>query len=84
VRAAGMRWAIKESCETAKGEVGLDQYKVRSWHGWYPHITLALLAHAYLTVLRAHAAVTEQATQKKRGVRRAPHSGQSVAAPDGP
>jgi SRSO17 transposase len=55
VRVAGSRWAIAESFETAKGEVGLDQYEVRSWTGWYRHITLALLAHAYLTVTRAQA-----------------------------
>jgi SRSO17 transposase len=55
VRAAGTRWAIEESFETAKGEVGLDHYEVRRWPGWYRHITLALLAHAYLTVTRAAA-----------------------------
>ena len=70
-RVAGARWAIEESFETAKGEVGLDQYEVRSWHGWRRHITLALLAHAYLTVTRAHAAVAEAAAQKKRGRERA-------------
>ncbi|MCX6021881.1 MAG: IS701 family transposase, partial [Chloroflexi bacterium] len=42
-----------EGLESAKGEVGLDQYPVRRWTGWYRHITLALLAHAYLTVLAA-------------------------------
>jgi SRSO17 transposase len=57
VRVAGARWAIEESFETAKGEVGLDQYEVRSWSGWYRHVTLALLAHAYLTVTRARAAI---------------------------
>src|SRR3954447_8013773 len=55
VQVAGTRWAIEESFETAKGEVGLDQYEVRRWPGWYRHITLALLAHAYLTVTRAQA-----------------------------
>jgi SRSO17 transposase len=55
VRVAGTRWAIEESFETAKGEVGLDHYEVRRWPGWYRHITLALLAHAYLTVTRAAA-----------------------------
>jgi SRSO17 transposase len=45
-RVAGARGAIEESFEAAKGEVGLDQYEVRSWQGWYRHITLALLAHA--------------------------------------
>lgn len=53
VRAAGMRWTIEESIEQAKGEVGLDQYEVRVWRGWYRHITLCLLAHAYLAVIRA-------------------------------
>jgi SRSO17 transposase len=65
-RVAGTRWAIEESFETAKGEVGLDQYEVRSWTGWYRHITLAMLAHAYLTVLRAKAAEEEAGAQKKR------------------
>jgi SRSO17 transposase len=55
VRVAGTRWAIEESFEGAKGEVGLDHYEVRRWPGWYRHITLALLAHAYLTVTRAAA-----------------------------
>jgi SRSO17 transposase len=55
VGVAGMRWTIEESFEEAKGEVGLDQYEVRRWVGWYRHITLALLAHAFLAVTRAHA-----------------------------
>jgi SRSO17 transposase len=63
VQVAGTRWAIEESFESAKGEVGLDHYEVRSWEGWYRHITLAMLAHAYLTVLRARAT---KPTQKKR------------------
>ncbi len=66
VRVAGSRWAIEESFETAKGEVGLDQYEVRRWLGWYRHITLALLAHAYLTVTRAYAAA---ASREKGGTR---------------
>jgi len=52
VRVAGMRWAIEESFEDAKGGVGLDDYEVRKWNAWYRHITLALLAHAYLEVTR--------------------------------
>ena len=55
VEIAGTRWAVEEGLETAKGEVGLDQYEVRKWRGWYRHITLALLAHAFLTVTRAQA-----------------------------
>jgi SRSO17 transposase len=69
-RVAGTRWAIEESFETAKGEVGLDHYEVRSWKGWYRHITLAMLAHAYLTVMRARAANEETGAEKKRGRRR--------------
>lgn len=56
VRVAGTRWIIEEGFEEAKGEVGLDHYEVRKWEGWYRHVTLALLAHAYLAVIRSHAA----------------------------
>jgi len=63
VRVAGTRWAIEESFESAKGEVGLDHYEVRRWPGWYRHITLALLAHAYLTVTRAAAVEKGDLTQ---------------------
>jgi len=49
-RAAGARWTIDDIFKLAKGQVGLDQYEVRSWRGWYRHITLALLAFAALTV----------------------------------
>jgi SRSO17 transposase len=55
VAVAGKRWAVEECFATAKGEVGLDQYEVRSGTGWHRHITLSLLAHAYLTVVRAQA-----------------------------
>ena len=65
VQVAGTRWAVEECFETAKGEVGLDQYEVRSWAGWYRHITLALLAHAYLTVVRAQTQTRKP--RKKRG-----------------
>jgi SRSO17 transposase len=53
VAVAGARWAIEESFQTAKGEAGLDHYQVRRYDAWYRHITLACLAHAYLTVTRA-------------------------------
>lgn len=52
VQVAGARWTIEACFEAAKGEVGLDQYEVRSWTGWHRHVTLAMLAHAYLAVLR--------------------------------
>ena len=54
-RVAGARWAIEECFEEAKGQVGLDQYEVRRWDGWYRHITLSMLAHAYLSVIRHQA-----------------------------
>jgi SRSO17 transposase len=56
MRIAGTRWTIEACFEEAKGEVGLDHYEVRSWSGWHRHITLAMLAHAYLTVVRQAAA----------------------------
>lgn len=56
VEVAGTRWTIECCFEMAKGEVGLDEYEVRSWHGWHRHITLAMLAHAFLSVLRAQEA----------------------------
>jgi SRSO17 transposase len=49
----GERWGIECAFEESKGTVGLDQYEVRSWHGWYRHITLAMWAHAFLSVTRA-------------------------------
>jgi SRSO17 transposase len=55
VRVAGTRWVIEQLFEAAKGEVGLEHYEVRSWTGWYRHMTLALWALALLTVLRAGA-----------------------------
>jgi SRSO17 transposase len=55
VEVAGTRWSIEVGFQTAKGEVGLDHYEVRRWPGWHRHITLALLAHAFLVVVRAEA-----------------------------
>jgi SRSO17 transposase len=52
-RAAGRRWAIEEAFAQGKGEVGLDQYEVRSWVGWHRHMTLAMAAHALLALTRA-------------------------------
>jgi SRSO17 transposase len=70
-RVAGTRWAIEEGFERAKGEVGLDQYEVRRWDAWHRHITLCLLAHAYLEVTRAeaNAAAAPVAAEKGGSVR---------------
>ncbi|MFG2042185.1 IS701 family transposase [Dactylosporangium sp. NPDC048998] len=53
VRVAGSRWAVEESFQTAKNEVGLDQYQARRYDAWYAHITLAMLAAAFLVATRA-------------------------------
>ncbi len=60
VRVAGARWAIEACIEAAKGEVGLDQYEVRRWDGWHRHVTLCLLAHAFLAVTRLQVAGDEK------------------------
>jgi SRSO17 transposase len=59
VRVAGSRWTIAQLFDAATGEVGLDHDEVRSWTGWYRHITLAMWALALLTVLRAGAIAVE-------------------------
>ncbi len=56
VRVAGTRWAVEEGFQAAKGQVGLDHYQVRGWTGWHRHITLAMLALAFLAVCAAAAA----------------------------
>ncbi|MCL7493173.1 hypothetical protein M8I34_17430 [Streptomyces sp. MCA2] len=48
VRVAGTRWSIEECFQAAKGQVGLDHYQVRNWTAWHRHITLAMLALAFL------------------------------------
>jgi SRSO17 transposase len=53
VKVAGSRWTIEEGFEQAKEVVGLDQYEVRKYNAWYRHITLSLLAHAYLEATRS-------------------------------
>jgi hypothetical protein len=49
---AAARWVIETEIQTAKGETGLDEYEVRSWPGWHHHITLGLLAAAFLLTLQ--------------------------------
>ena len=59
VSIAGTRWVIEQCFEEAKGEVGLDHYEVRNYHGWYKHITLSCWALALLTVLKINATEAE-------------------------
>lgn len=69
VEAIGSRWSVEQCFEEAKGEVGLDEYEVRSFHGWYRHITFSMLAHAFLTVLRAQSQAdlpTEEISEEKK------------------
>jgi SRSO17 transposase len=55
VGVAGARWAIEECFQAAKSEAGLASYQVRDYTAWYRHVTLAMLAHAYLSATRATA-----------------------------
>jgi hypothetical protein len=71
VRIAGSRWAIEECFQAAKNECGLDQYEVRRYVGWYRHITLTMLAHAFLAV------TAYQAREKGAGQVRQPGSSSS-------
>ena len=66
VQIAGRRWVIEECFEQAKQLTGLDEYEVRSWIGWYRHITLSMLAHAMLVVIRAEAS---QTSRRKKAAR---------------
>jgi SRSO17 transposase len=58
---AGSRWHVEECFQQAKGEAGLDHYQVRTWRAWYAHITLSMLALAWLAAARARAVKGEPA-----------------------
>jgi len=55
VKVEGRRWAIEDSFETAKNELGLDHNETRSWHGWHRHVSLVMLAFAMMAAIRHHA-----------------------------
>jgi len=55
VAVAGARWAVEDCFAEAKNETGLDHYQVRRYRAWYRHITLSMLAHAFLAVTAAAA-----------------------------
>ncbi len=65
VRVTGSRWKIEEGYEQAKGEVGLDQYEVRTWRAWYRYVTLALLAYAALVVMQGQARAQEKKVESR-------------------
>jgi SRSO17 transposase len=84
VRVAGARWSIDDLFKLAKGQVGLDHYEVRSWHGWYRHITLALLALAVLTVgARKKGGLRVRSTSRSRSHRSVGCSSGSSGWPSG-
>ena len=58
VTVEGHRWAIEDSFETAKNELGLDHNETRSWHGWHRHVSLVMLAFAMMAAIRHHANAT--------------------------
>jgi len=82
VQVAGSRWTIEVAFEAAKGEVGLDQYEVRNWTGWYRHMTLALFAQAVLSVVRRHLAASPSPAPPTR--RRQKGRPQQAAFPTSP
>src|SRR4051812_1039837 len=55
VAVEGRRWAIEDSFETAKNELGLDHNETRSWHGWHRHVSLVMLAFAMMAAIRRQA-----------------------------
>jgi SRSO17 transposase len=55
VKVEGNRWAIEDSFETAKNELGLDHNETRSWHGWHRHVSLVMLAFAMMAAIRCRA-----------------------------
>jgi SRSO17 transposase len=56
---------VEECFESAKGEVGLGDYEVRTYTGWYRHMTLCLVAHAFLAAARVMAHEQEAALRPK-------------------
>ena len=58
----GHRWAIEDSFETTKNELGLDHNETRSWHGWHRHVSLVMLAFAMMATIRHKANQTPPKT----------------------
>jgi SRSO17 transposase len=81
---AGRRWEIEIAFEAAKGECGLDHYEVRHWQGWYRHMTLAMLAHAVLAVLRARGEKNSVRPSAAQRARTAPPAGTPAVARKAP
>jgi hypothetical protein len=69
VRVIGMRWMVEECFQAAKGQLGLDHYEVRTWTGWYRHVTPAIAAQAWLTAT-AVLAVNQRGNSDQRQPRK--------------
>ena len=88
LRVAGLRWTIESCLEEAKGETGMDEYEVRHWQSWHRHITLSMLAHAFLASSRQAANASLAGSAGGGGVgavvraRGASALGADVATPD--
>jgi SRSO17 transposase len=66
VKVEGHRWAIEDSFESAKNELGLDHNETRSWHGWHRHVSLVMLAFAMMAAIRHRAnTATPQKTLRR-------------------
>jgi SRSO17 transposase len=73
VRVCGLRWPIESCFAEGKGELGLDQYEVRTWRGWHHHMTLVILAHHFLVRL-------QQRLNQREGGQQQPRTGGPAAA----
>ncbi|CAA9573253.1 MAG: Mobile element protein [uncultured Thermomicrobiales bacterium] len=71
VRVEGHRWAIEDSFETAKNELGLAHNETRSWHGWHRHVSLVMLTFAVMATIR-HRANAAPPPKRSRRARRFP------------
>jgi SRSO17 transposase len=60
VRVVGSRWGVEETFQFGKNETGMDHYQVRRYDAWYRHITLSMLAAAFLTVTAHHERIDTQ------------------------
>jgi SRSO17 transposase len=63
---ASSRYTVEQCIKEAKGETGLDEYEVRFWHSWFRHMTLSMMAHAFLASIRTDA---REKKSGKRGTR---------------
>jgi hypothetical protein len=68
VRVAGRRWRIEESFQSGKNLAGLDQHQVRRWTSWLRWTLIAMLAHAFLTVLAIVERERRAATDAQAGI----------------